>query len=74
LAKVDATESQPLASKYAVTGYPTLKYFVGGDVESPQEYNGGRTEDTIVSWVLKRELPAVTKLEAGGVDAFKKKK
>lgn len=73
LAKVDATEYQPLARKYSVSGYPTLKYFVDGALDSPQEYNGGRTEDTIVSWVLKRELPAVTKLEHDAVDAFKKK-
>lgn len=74
LAKVDATEHRDLASKYGIQGYPTLKYFVGGDVDHPQEYNGGRTEDTIISWVVKRELPAVSLLEnEQDVENFKNK-
>ncbi|ETO28688.1 disulfide-isomerase [Reticulomyxa filosa] len=73
LAKVDATEDRDLATKYSISGYPTLKYFVNGDLDNPQEYNGGRTEETIVSWVLKRELPAVTTLQESEVDNFKSK-
>ena len=57
IAKVDATVNSKLASKYKVEGYPTLKYFIN---KSPLEYSGGRTEDTIVSWVLKRNTPALS--------------
>jgi len=62
LAKVDATEDKELASKYDVRGFPTLKFFTG-DVEHPNEYTGGRTESTIVSWINKRESVALTNID-----------
>ena len=57
IAKLDATENSQTASRFGVSGYPTLKYFVAKD---PTEYTGGRTEDTIVSWVQKRTQPSLT--------------
>lgn len=51
IAKVDATQNKNLAEKYGVTGYPTLKYF---ENKVPTAYDGGRTEDTIISWLLKK--------------------
>lgn len=60
LAKVDATEQPNLGQKYAVEGYPTLKWFVGGDI---LEYTGGRTEDAIVGWVKKKTGPPALDLK-----------
>lgn len=40
LAKVDATEETELAQEYGVRGYPTIKFFKGGEKESPKEYSG----------------------------------
>jgi len=54
LAKVDATEQADLATRFEVTGYPTLKVFRRG---TPYEYNGGRDRHTIVSYVLDQAGP-----------------
>merc|ERR1719163_1233394 len=59
LAKVDATAETRVAKEFGVRGFPTMKYFNGGEAS---EYGGGRSEDTIVSWIKKRELPAVSEI------------
>lgn len=55
LAKVDATENKAVAERFGVQGFPTLFFFKKGE---KMEYSGGRTKDTIVSWVLKKSGPA----------------
>merc|ERR1711992_184187 len=68
LGKVDATEEPKLAEKFEVRGYPTLKFFKNG---KPMEYGGGRTAETIVSWVEKKTgPPAKTLANADEAKAF----
>jgi len=67
LAKVDATEQGALAEKFGVRGYPTLKFFRNG---KDSEYNGGRTADTIITWLEKKTGPPA--LTLADVDAAKK--
>ena len=56
LAKVDATEHTGLAKTYEIKGFPTIKYIKNGKAS---DYNGGRTESEIVSWVNKKAGPSV---------------
>jgi protein disulfide-isomerase A1 len=62
---VDATakDNEALARKYKVGGYPTLYIFRGGDIEKPQEYEGPREADGIVSYLRRQAGPASKQLK-----------
>jgi len=52
VASVDADKHSSLGSRFGVKGFPTLKFFPkGGDVKSPEDYNGGRTAADIVQFL-----------------------
>jgi protein disulfide-isomerase A1 len=57
IAKVDCTVNVILSHQYQITSYPTIKYFIN---KNPIDYDGDRTEDEIVSWVLKKNTPALS--------------
>jgi len=50
IAKCDATQASTLASKYGVTGYPTLKWFARGGQEA-SDYSVGRGESDFIAWI-----------------------
>jgi len=52
IAKVDADAHKELASKFGVTGFPTLKFFKKGSTD-PTDYNGGREAADIIEFVNK---------------------
>merc|ERR1712088_211899 len=70
LVKVDATVHGELAKEFGVGGYPTLKWFKGGDRKTPVDYKGGRKADEIVSWTKKKSGPPA--VPVNGADAAKK--
>lgn len=54
LGKVDATAEQRLAKTYGVNSYPTIKVFPPNQaLESPIDYQGGRTTDSIEAAALE---------------------
>ena len=58
MAKLDAIENKQAAAMHQIKGFPTIKYFRGGQYSS--EYNSGRKESDIVAWALKKSGPAIT--------------
>ncbi|XP_029935147.1 protein disulfide-isomerase A4 [Myripristis murdjan] len=54
VAKVDATKATDLASRFEVSGYPTIKILKKGE---PVEYDGDRTEKAIVARVKEVAQP-----------------
>lgn len=66
LAKVDATEHKEVAERHGVKGFPTLVFYNQG---TKSEYTGGRTEDTIVSWITKKTGPPSTEVDCATMEA-----
>uniref|UniRef100_A0A8C7P5M2 Protein disulfide-isomerase n=1 Tax=Oncorhynchus mykiss TaxID=8022 RepID=A0A8C7P5M2_ONCMY len=54
VAKVDATKSSSLGSRFEVSGYPTFKIMKKGE---PVEYDGARNEQDIVARVMEVAQP-----------------
>eukprot|EP01084_Bolivina_argentea_P041079 75797_1 len=77
LAEVDATVENALAKQFGVKGFPTLKYFTNGNLESPYDYSGGRTKTTIIEWATVHANMGIRNVTILGntadVEAFKKK-
>lgn len=73
LAKVDSTEEKELSERFEIRGFPTMYFFRNGKHE---EYDGGRTKDSIVQWVKSMTGPAVKEFDtkAEAVKAAKDKK
>ena len=61
LAKLDATKHRNTPLKYNIEGFPTLLFFVNGEA---QEYTGGRTDTSIVQWVLKKVSPPAKEIRS----------
>jgi len=75
IAKVDATVSQELGSKYGVEGYPTIKWFGKKHKEQPLKYEGGRTVGAFIDFVntnanTRRNEDGSLMLSAGRVPAI----
>ncbi|KAI8939760.1 hypothetical protein NX059_003503 [Plenodomus lindquistii] len=69
LVKVDCTEEADLCQEYGVEGYPTLKVFRGTENVSP--YGGQRKADSLISYMTKQALPAVSDVTKDTLEEFK---
>jgi len=58
----DAAPNKPIAERYGVRGFPTIKFFPKGSKE-PVDYAGGRSEDDFVSFLNEQ---CGTQRAAGG--------
>jgi len=64
LAKVDVTENKELGERFGIKGFPTLKFFKGG---VPSDYEGGRTKDAIVNYIVKKSGPPSNSVDCDGL-------
>uniref|UniRef100_A0A8C3WKA4 Protein disulfide-isomerase A2 n=1 Tax=Catagonus wagneri TaxID=51154 RepID=A0A8C3WKA4_9CETA len=63
LAKVDGPAEPELAEEFAVTEYPTLKFFRDGNRTHPEEYTGPPEAEGIAEWLRRRVGSSATQLE-----------
>lgn len=77
IAKMDADEAQnrDVASKYGVTGFPTLKYFSKDNKEEPDDYSKERKLEIFVDYINNkagtlRNTDGFLKPEAGKLEEF----
>lgn len=69
LVKVDCTAEEELCRDQGVEGYPTLKIFRGLDSSKP--YQGARQTESIVSYMIKQSLPAVSTVNEDNLEDTK---
>lgn len=63
IAQIDCTENQELCQKQGIRGYPSLKVYKNGNLEPFAEYQGARSSDAIISYMLKQAEAAVRVVE-----------
>ncbi|KAG0602866.1 hypothetical protein M758_10G047600 [Ceratodon purpureus] len=61
LAKIDAEKHSRVASKYKISAFPTLKFFING---FPTDYAGPRKADGIVSYLRRLSAPSIEQLSS----------
>lgn len=69
LAKVDADDekNRPLAQRFEIRGFPTLKLFRNG---VPSDYQGERSSAALVSFMRKQAAPVVTEVKEADLESF----
>jgi protein disulfide-isomerase A6 len=63
----DDEKNKPLAAKYGVSSYPTIKFFGNGADKTPEDYNGGRSEALLVEFL--NEKCGAQRAVGGGLNA-----
>ncbi|KAK7685514.1 hypothetical protein QCA50_011379 [Cerrena zonata] len=63
----DAQPNRPLATKYEIGSFPTIKFFPKGNKEEPLDYDGDRTEEAFVEYL--NEQCGTQRAVGGGLNA-----
>jgi protein disulfide-isomerase A6 len=63
LGKVECDTNRKLADKYSIPSYPTIKYFPPNDKANPEDYDGQRTADYIVTSATEKLKEYTTDFE-----------
>ncbi|KAH9887948.1 protein disulfide isomerase [Cubamyces lactineus] len=50
----DAKNNRPLAEKYEIGSFPTIKFFPKDNKDEPIDYDGARTEEAFVAWLNEK--------------------
>lgn len=50
----DAAPNKPIAEKYGVNSYPTIKFFPKGHKDQPEDYEGGRSEEAFIEFLNEK--------------------
>ncbi|KAI0071063.1 protein disulfide isomerase [Panus rudis PR-1116 ss-1] len=50
----DAAANRPLAMKYEIGSFPTIKFFPKDNKDEPEDYDGERTEEAIVAYLNEK--------------------
>ena len=69
-AKVDATVERELVSRFNISKYPKIRFFINS---MPIEYNGDRKAEEIINWTKNKTIPVTKDLNTlEEVEDFKK--
>ncbi|KAK6202358.1 thioredoxin-like protein [Scheffersomyces amazonensis] len=63
LVQVDCVEEELLCSQQGIRGYPTLKIYREGQMETIQDYEGPREAEGMVDYMIQQSLPSVRSFE-----------
>jgi len=63
VARVDADQHRSIGEKYGIQGFPTLKFFPKGSTD-PEDYEGGRSVEEVVTYINKKAGTKVFVVEA----------
>ncbi|KAL6080578.1 Protein disulfide-isomerase 2-3 [Balamuthia mandrillaris] len=70
----DVESNRPLAGKYGIQGFPTLKLFKSGSDTPVEDYQGPRTAAAIVSWLTaKLNEKGIQRVVSSNVEEFLEK-
>lgn len=50
----DEAANRPIAQRYDVKSFPTIKFFPKGSNKEAQDYEGGRTESNFIQWINQK--------------------